>query len=61
MKVAAEAQGIAKSILKVLERRGIAVSADQRQEILSCIDLDRLSHWLDQAVLAVTADEIFQG
>ena len=58
---AAEAQGIAKSILKVLERRGIAVSAEQRQEILSCIDLDRLSHWLDQAVVAATVDEILQG
>lgn len=55
-----EARGIAKSILQVLERRGIAVSADQRQEILSCTNLDRLSRWLDQAVLAATVDEIFQ-
>jgi len=61
MKVAAEAQGIAKSILRVLERRGVAVSADQRQEILSCTDLDRLNHWLDQAALAATADEVFQS
>ena len=55
-----EARGTAKSILQVLERRGIAVSADQRQEILSCTNLDRLSRWLDQAVLAATVDEIFQ-
>jgi Putative restriction endonuclease len=56
-----EAQGIAKSILRVLERRGIAVSEDQRQEILSCTDLDRPNYWLDQAALAATADEVFQG
>jgi len=56
-----EVRGIAKSILRVLERRGIAVSPEQRQEILSCPDLDRLNHWLDQAALAATADEVFQG
>jgi putative restriction endonuclease len=61
MKAAAEAQGIAKSILRILEKRGIAVSADQRQGILSCTDLDRLNHWLDQAALATTADQVFQG
>jgi Putative restriction endonuclease len=56
-----EARGIAKAILRVLERRGIAVSADQRQEILSCTDLDRLSHWLDRAIVATTTDEVLQG
>jgi hypothetical protein len=56
-----EIQGIAKSILRVLETRGIAVSPDQRQEILCCADLDRLSRWLDRAVLAATADEVLQG
>jgi Putative restriction endonuclease len=61
MKAAAEAQGIAKSILRVLETRGVAVSPDQRQEILGCADLDRLNRWLDQAILATAADEILQG
>lgn len=58
---AAEAQGIAKSILRVLETRGIAVSPDQREQILGCADLDRLSQWLDRAVLAASADETLQG
>ena len=58
---AAEAQGIAKSILEVLETRGIVVSPEQRQEILRCADLDRLRHWLRRAVLAATADEALQG
>jgi Putative restriction endonuclease len=57
----AKAEGIATSILRVLETRGVAVSPDQRQEILGCADLDRLNHWLDKAVLAATADEVLQG
>jgi len=54
-------EGIATSILRFLEKRGIAVSPDQRQEILSCADLDRLDRWLDRAALATTADDILQG
>jgi hypothetical protein len=52
---------LATSILSVLEARGIAVSPEQRQEILRCADLDRLRRWLRQAALAATADEILQG
>ncbi len=54
-------EGIALSILRFLETRGIAVSPDQRQEILRCTDLDRLNRWLDRAALATTADEVLQG
>jgi putative restriction endonuclease len=52
------AEGMAMSILRVLETRSIAVSPDQRQEILRCADLDRLNHWLGRAVLAASADEV---
>jgi len=55
---AAEARGRAKSILEILEARGIPVSEAQRQEILSCQDLDRLSRWLRRAVLASSAGEV---
>ena len=51
---------LATSILSVLEARGIAVSPEQRQEILRCADLDRLRRWLRQAALAATADEVLQ-
>jgi hypothetical protein len=54
-------EGMAISILRFLETRGIAVSPDQRQEILRCADLDRLNRWLDRAALAATADEVLQG
>jgi hypothetical protein len=55
---AAKAQGVAESILGVLEARGLAVSEDQRQEILGCQDLDRLHRWLRRAALASSADEV---
>jgi hypothetical protein len=48
----------AEAILKVLEARGLAVSADQRQEILSCHDRDRLDRWLHRAAVASSAGEI---
>ncbi|HEX4960597.1 MAG TPA: hypothetical protein VF173_07140 [Thermoanaerobaculia bacterium] len=54
----AEAQGKAKTILVFLEARGLAVSEAQRQEILSCQDLERLDRWSRQAVLASSVDEI---
>jgi hypothetical protein len=55
---AAEARGRAVSILELLAARGLAVREEQRQEILSCQDLDRLSQWLRRAVLAASADEV---
>jgi hypothetical protein len=53
-----EARGRTEAILKVLEARGIAVSAAERDEILRCHDLDRLDRWLRRAVLASSAGEI---
>lgn len=55
---AAEARGEAKSILKILEGRGIAIDPAQREEILYCSDLDRLDRWLLRATLASSADEL---
>lgn len=54
----AEAKGIAESVLRVLEARGLAVSETQREEILRCRDFDRLDRLLSRAALASSADEI---
>jgi hypothetical protein len=54
----AEARGHAEALLQVLEARGIAVSAAQRDEILRCQDLERLGFWLRRAMQASSADEI---
>jgi hypothetical protein len=56
-----EARGVARSILRLLEARGIPVGEAQRQAVLRCRDLDRLDQWLLQAALASSADEITSG
>ena len=53
-----EVRGRARSILKVLEARGIAISEAQRQEILDCRDLAQLDRWLARAILASSVEEI---
>lgn len=52
------AQASAEAILKVLEARGVAVSTAQRQEILRCLDLDRLDRWLRGAAVAASSEEV---
>ncbi|HEY0556445.1 MAG TPA: hypothetical protein VGG20_19480 [Thermoanaerobaculia bacterium] len=53
-----KAEGRASATLRVLESRGIAVSPEQRQEILGCRDLDRLDRWLSRAALVSSTEEI---
>jgi hypothetical protein len=57
-RAAGQAERAADDVLDVLEMRGVAVSPAQRQEILNCRDLARLSRWLRRAVLASSADEV---
>jgi hypothetical protein len=58
-KAEGRAEGEARSILRVLERRGLAVSAQQHERILGCPDLATLEGWLDKAVTAVNTEELF--
>jgi hypothetical protein len=53
-----EAKGRAKSILRVLESRGLAVSMAQREEILSCPDIARLDQWLDRVAVVSSTNEL---
>ena len=55
------ARGIAESILMVLEARGIAVSPEQREEILGCSDLDRLKGWLREAASNLNPEPPFSS
>jgi hypothetical protein len=54
-----EAKGEAQALLRVLDRRGLAVSNDQRERILACTDIATLEGWLDKAVTASSTDELF--
>ncbi|MFI5719694.1 hypothetical protein [Nocardia sp. NPDC051750] len=53
-----EAKGEAKSILTVLDARGIAVPGEVRDTIMSCEDLDQLHKWLRRALEVNKADEL---
>jgi hypothetical protein len=54
-----KARGEAKAVLRVLSRRGLRLTAAQEKLVKACIDCAQLETWLDRAVTAVTADEIF--
>jgi hypothetical protein len=43
------ARGLAKSIVKILGRRGVAVPDEVRDQVFRCTDLDQLENWLDSA------------
>jgi hypothetical protein len=53
------AEGEARSIVRVLERRGLSVSPEQRERILACADIATLDRWLNAAVTASSAEELF--
>jgi hypothetical protein len=52
-------QSSAEAVLRVLARRGIAVSDEQRERILASSDLETLDRWLDRAITASSTDELF--
>jgi hypothetical protein len=47
-------------IERVLHRRGLALDQAQRQHIQSCDDLERLESWLDKALIATAATQLFE-
>ena len=52
-------QGHAEAILRVLDKRGVAVDDGSRQRITSCTDLDTLGTWLDRSLTAAQVSELF--
>jgi len=58
-KAEGEARGKAEGILAVLEARGIAATEEQREQILACTDLERLSACVRKAVTLADVDELF--
>lgn len=58
-RVEGEAIGEAKSILRVLKRRKIAVDDASRKRIESCTDTTTLGTWLDRSLDATTVEELF--
>ena len=53
------AEGVARSILLVLEKRRIPVPDEMLERILACRDIGILDEWLERAMRASCAEEIF--
>ncbi|MFF5895244.1 hypothetical protein ACFY8O_04855 [Streptomyces argenteolus] len=53
------AEDWARSVLTVLERRGIAVTDELRDRVCGCIDMALLGRWTVRALSATTADDLF--
>jgi hypothetical protein len=51
------AEGLRASIRKVLEKRGLAVSAQQEVRLEGCADTGTLERWFDQALTAASVTE----
>jgi hypothetical protein len=46
-------------LLRLLDRRGVPVSEAAREKITACTDTGLVEDWIDRAVTATTADELF--
>ena len=57
-KAEGEAKGKADAVLKILMRRGLTPSADQRRRIVACTDLATLERWLERSLSASSVDEL---
>jgi hypothetical protein len=55
----AKAAGKAEDILRILDKRGLALTDEQRAQVLECADLEVLDRWFDAALDATSVGEVF--
>jgi hypothetical protein len=53
-------KGAAKSVLKVLDARGVDLTSETRERISQCRDVDQLDLWLTRVAVATTSDDLFR-
>ena len=53
------AEGEAKALLMLLDKRMLTLSVEQRDRIRTCADAAQLDLWFDRAVTASSAAEVF--
>jgi hypothetical protein len=58
-KAEGKAEEAARLVLKLLSRRGIAITDAQRRQILECSDLAVLDRWQDLAFSVTSVEELF--
>lgn len=56
-----EAIGLGKALLTLLHKRGLEISATEREKVFTCRDLEQLNCWLDRAIEAEMAAEVFEA
>ncbi len=54
-----EAKGKAESVIRILQRRGLAMTDEQQRRVASCTDLAALDQWLDRVLSVASVDELF--
>jgi len=54
-----EARGEAKSILSVLQLRGLSVPDEMRARVLACSEPEQLEIWLRRALTVTAAEDLF--
>jgi len=57
-KAEGEAKGKAEALLMFLRRRALVLTEEQRQQIVTCIDLAALDRWLDRAFSVTSVNEL---
>lgn len=55
-----KAEGMVASLLVVLEARGVAVTAEQKEHIGAMSDRETLDRWLRRAITAASLDEVWE-
>jgi hypothetical protein len=58
MAMESRAEGTTRSVLLILDRRGITVSPETRARITACTDLDLAETWVVEAVTVASTDEL---
>lgn len=58
-KAEGRAEGEAAALLKILTRRGLRPTAEQRRRIIACTELAMLERWLDRSLAVGSVEELF--
>jgi hypothetical protein len=55
-----EARGMARGLLRVLRGRGVELTTEQEERVMSCRDSDQLDRWIEGAAAATSASDVFK-
>ena len=54
-------EALVRSLTRIIEARGLALSPAQRERIESCQELETLERWLERAIGISSTAELFEG